>query len=93
MNYDRRCTSVADCFPVYEGLVGCCGGSCPNTAIRQDALTKYMSDVDRVSAASCNGVRPPCGINPFCDRQPGRVACNRGICQLEAASADAASDE
>src|SRR5471030_694972 len=29
-NYPGNCASVADCFAVYEGPVGCCGGGCPN---------------------------------------------------------------
>src|ERR1700746_901531 len=37
-NYERKCASVADCVPVYEGHIGCCGGGeCPNTVIAQVA--------------------------------------------------------
>ncbi|SRR5260221_13671119 len=91
-NYDRKCTSVADCFPVYEGPVGCCGGACPNTAIRQDALTKYMSDFDRAVTSVCHGLIPPCPAGPICDQEMGRVTCDNAVCQLEGPSADAGSD-
>jgi hypothetical protein len=54
-NYDRKCASVADCVPVYEGHVGCCGGGeCPNTAIAQVALAKYTAAL--ALAATCGGV-------------------------------------
>src|SRR5471030_1412652 len=56
-NYPGNCASVADCFAVYEGPVGCCGGGCPNAAIRADALPKYTSDF--ATAEHCT-VQPPC---------------------------------
>ena len=55
--YSLSCTSVADCFAVYVGPVGCCGGGCPNTAIRAVDLQKYMSAFDQ--AMKCS-VQPPC---------------------------------
>jgi hypothetical protein len=80
-SYDRRCTTVADCFPVYEGVVGCCGVGCPNTAVRQDQATQYMSDVNRLEAASCMKQATPCP-QPLCDGD--RLQCASGVCQLEA---------
>jgi hypothetical protein len=96
-NYDRKCASVADCIPVYEGHVGCCGGGdCPNTAIAQVALSKYTMDLSL--AASCGGGRPPCphigGTSPGGNAcQDGRVACDNGICILAMPPSDAAQDE
>jgi hypothetical protein len=81
-NYDRSCASVADCMPVLEGTLGCCGLAltCPNTAISVDALAKYTSDVDR--ATKCEG-QSTCpgrgGANPCM----GRVTCQSGTCALE----------
>ena len=59
-NYPHTCASVADCFPVYEGPVGCCGGGCANAAIRADALPKYMSDVNTATreAIACATGKP-----------------------------------
>src|SRR5260221_12145025 len=94
-NYDRKCGSVADCVPVYEGLVGCCGGGqCPNTAIAQVALAKYTAALGL--AATCTGVQPPC---PDITRpggngcQVGRFTCDNGIFILAMPPSDAATDE
>lgn len=48
-NYDRKCTTVADCVPIFEGTVGCCGPGCPNTAISAASLPKFMSDLEMAS--------------------------------------------
>jgi hypothetical protein len=85
MSYARNCASVADCFAVYEGPVGCCGGGCPNAAIRADALAKYTSDF--VAAEHCD-VQPPCAVGGACGTD--RVACVSGVCQLETPDAGAA---
>jgi hypothetical protein len=91
-NYDRTCLSVADCVPVYEGPVGCCGGECPNTAIAQVALARYTMDVGL--AAACGGVQPPCGPLPGGNECPdGRVTCDNGVCILAMPPSDAATDE
>jgi hypothetical protein len=95
-NYDQRCTNVADCVPVYEGQVGCCGGSgCPNTAISQVAFAKYTFDLGR--AATCGGAPQACpagGAGPGGNAcQDGRVACDNGICTLATPPSDAATDE
>jgi len=89
-NYDRACASVADCVPVFEGTVGCCGLSltCPNTAIRADALAKYMSDAE--SASKCD-IQPPCPPGGMCTS--GRVVCQAGTCSLESPPPDAAATE
>ena len=87
-SYARTCASVADCFAVYEGPVGCCG-SCPNTAIRQDAAAAYMSNFDAAVAATCKGLQPPCAFQRCPD---GRVDCIAGVCQLEMPAADAATE-
>ena len=84
-NYARNCASVADCFAVYEGPVGCCGGGCPNAAIRADAVAKYTSDF--VAAEHCD-VQPPCFVGGACATD--RVACVSGVCQLETPDAGAA---
>jgi hypothetical protein len=78
-SYGRTCTTVADCFAVYEGPVGCCGGGCPNTAIRADLLPKYMSAFDE--AMKCS-VQPPCPP-PDPSLCVGRLSCDNGVCQLE----------
>jgi hypothetical protein len=83
-NYSQKCASVADCFAVYVGPVGCCGGGCPNVAIRADALPKYMSDFN--TATHCD-VTPPC--TPPLSCATGRVECVSGMCQLEAPDASA----
>jgi hypothetical protein len=80
-SYARDCASVADCVAVYEGPVGCCGGGCPNAAIRADALPKYTSD------EHCT-VQPPCPVGGACATD--RVACVSGVCQLETPDAGAA---
>jgi|SRR5450432_3197374 len=90
-NYDRACASVAECAPVLEGTLGCCGLAltCPNTAISVNALAKYTSDVDR--ATKCEGMST-CpgrgGANPCM----GRVTCQSGTCALESPP-DAAVDQ
>jgi hypothetical protein len=91
-NYDRTCTSVADCFPVYEGPVVCGVGGCPNAAIRQDALAKYTVDFHRASVCPAN--HPPFDGDtggPSCPE--GRVACENAVCQLEVQASDAGSEE
>lgn len=76
--YSLSCTSVADCFAVYAGPVGCCGGGCPNAAIRAVDLQRYMSALDQ--AAKCS-VQPPCLPPPSnCD---GRLSCNNGVCAFD----------
>jgi hypothetical protein len=79
-NYARDCATVADCFAVYEGPVNCCGGGCPNAAIRADALPKYMSDV--TTALHC-GVALACPLGIILC-QTGRVGCVAGVCAFEA---------
>jgi hypothetical protein len=88
-NYDRKCASVADCVPVFEGTVGCCGLAltCPNTAIRADALAQYMSAAERASKCA---VQPPCPSGGMCTS--GRIVCQAGTCALEVPS-DAATTE
>jgi hypothetical protein len=81
-NYDRSCASVADCMPVLEGTLGCCGLAltCPNTAISVDALAKYTSDVERVTKCEGQSTCPARGgANPC----TGRVTCQSGTCALE----------
>jgi len=93
-NYDRKCGSVADCVPVYEGPVGCCGVSgCPNTAISQVALAKYTFDFSR--ATNCGGMQAcPNGTRLGGNAcQDGRVACDNGVCILAMPPSDAAIDE
>jgi hypothetical protein len=80
-NYLRNCTTVADCVPVYEGPVGFCGGGCPNTSIRADALPKFMSDFNMASQSNAPAPCPQGSQASLCDT--GRVACVSGVCQLE----------
>jgi len=84
-SYARNCATVADCVAVYEGPIGCCGGGCPNAAIRADALADYTSDVF-AAAPTCNPP-PPCAAPLPCDT--GRVACVAAVCTLEAPAPDA----
>ena len=78
-DYDQTCQAVVDCVPVAEGTIGCCGlESCPNAAIRQDALAGYMSDL-AARTPHCTP-EPPCAPPPVdCS---GRVACTNGVCAL-----------
>jgi hypothetical protein len=85
-NYANNCASVADCFAVYEGPVGCCGGGCPNAAIRADAVPKYTSDFNTATPV-CNP-RPPCAA-PGLGCNDGRVACVSGACAFETSDASA----
>jgi hypothetical protein len=89
--YPRNCVTVADCFPVFEGVVGCCGGGCPNTAIRQDAVAAFMTASEAARMTSCHGVQPPCPSGPMCT--VGRVTCDNGVCGLASPPADAAAQE
>jgi hypothetical protein len=86
--YSLSCASVADCFAVYAGPVGCCGGGCPNVAIRAVDLPKYTNAFDQASKCS---VQPPCAAqNPaLC---LGRLSCNAGVCTFELPDAGSASD-
>jgi hypothetical protein len=84
-SFARNCASVADCFAVYEGSVGCCCCGCPNAAIRADALPKYTSDL--ASAETCD-IPTSCPGGRTC--ATGRVACVSGECQLETPDASAA---
>ena len=88
-NYDRSCASVADCSPVFEGTLGCCGLAltCPNTAISVNALAKYTSDVDRATKCEALSTCPARGGPNPCT---GRVTCQSGTCALEMPSFDAA---
>jgi hypothetical protein len=82
--YSLSCTSVADCFAVYTGAIGCCGAGCPNTAIRAVDLQKYMSTLAQVP--SCT-IQPPCvSLDPNCD---GRLSCNAGVCEFDLPDAGA----
>jgi hypothetical protein len=78
-DYDQTCQAVVDCVPIAEGPIGCCGlESCPNAAIRQDALARYTSDLE-ARTPRCTPP-PPCAPPPVdCT---GRVACTNGVCAL-----------
>ena len=78
-DYDQKCQAVVDCVPIAEGTIGCCGlESCPNAAIRQDALARYTSDLE-ARTPRCTPP-PPCAPPPVdCS---GRVACTNGVCAL-----------
>src|SRR6476620_2613736 len=56
--YNRRCSTDQDCVPVFEGTIGCCGPSCPNTAINASDQPRYTADV--------NARRPICNPQPPC---------------------------
>jgi hypothetical protein len=77
-DYARTCASVADCKPIYEGRLGCCGLPCPNTAIRQDAFAQYEMDV----GARFPLCIPAPGCTPPLPCASGRVACTNGTCEL-----------
>ncbi len=89
-SYPRNCATAADCFPVFEGVVPCCGGGCPNTAIRQDAAAAFMTVSEAARETSCHGVQPPCPAGPIC---VSPVTCDKGVCGLASPSADAAGQE
>ena len=81
-NYRRECVSAADCSVVFEGIVYCCGGGCPNTAIRADEVPAFMTAFEAAREASCNGVQPPCPSGPICGAS--RATCRDGLCQFAA---------
>jgi hypothetical protein len=78
-DYARTCQEVADCIAVYEGPLGCCGGSCPNAAISAAAANDYARDVNRRSP-QCSQVIPCPPVSPVCPG--GRIACQDGLCVL-----------
>jgi hypothetical protein len=85
--FDRACTDVVDCVPVYEGALSCCSNQpCSNAAIRQDALAIYAADVTARTPMCQEPFTPgSCLPGPVCT---GRVACTNGLCVLESPSGD-----
>jgi hypothetical protein len=88
-NYDRSCASVADCVPIFEGTLGCCGlgATCPNAAISADALPKYASDAQRASTCMVPSACPDIIIRCAA----GRITCTEGTCALEQPPSDASA--
>jgi hypothetical protein len=101
-DYDLSCTSVADCVPVSEGMLGCCQVTCPNAAVPKAVLAKYDADLKRIMACPpnvmCGGTPPGCPAPGTCNGPPfcaggGRITCDNGACALATPSADAATSE
>lgn len=90
-DYPRDCATAADCFAVFEGVVSCCGGGCPNTAIRRDSVARYRTAFEAVRTASCQGFQPPCSAGPMCIAIEG--TCDNGMCGVASPPADAAPHE
>jgi hypothetical protein len=92
-DYDRSCTSVADCTAVYVGVLSCCSQQpCPNAAIRLDKLATYMSDVSARMPAMCPSPVTPgtCRPPPQCQ---GRLNCSSGVCTLDEPPVDGATTD
>jgi hypothetical protein len=91
-DYDRACEDVAECFPVFEGALSCCSTqACPNTAIREDKVATYMSDVDARRPMCASPVTPgTCRSQTACSA--GRVECASGVCTLVFPSDGSATD-
>jgi hypothetical protein len=89
-DYPRSCATAAECSAVFEGAVPCCGGGCPNTAIRKDAAPRFMTDSEAARTASCDGVQPPCPSGPICAAP--QVTCDKGVCGLAPPQTDAAQE-
>src|SRR5215203_2915962 len=79
-NYRRDCVTAADCSVVFEGVVHCCGGGCPNTAIRADEVAAFMTALEAAREASCNGVQPPCPSPPVCGAS--HATCRDAQCEF-----------
>ena len=82
---DRSCSSDADCVPVYEGALGCCGGGCPNSAINKTAYPDYEADVASREPVCVPAL--PCVFlsNDVCK---AGAACRDGLCQFASQAAD-----
>jgi hypothetical protein len=76
-DYDRSCATVADCALVFVGDPGCCGGGCPNTAVRMSEVARVKRDVQ--AAKTCAGI-VDCAPSPGC--ADGRAQCIAATCQL-----------
>lgn len=84
--FQRSCSVDADCVPVYEGTLTCCGlGECPNAAINQSSFTAYKSTA-AARKPTCDGV--PClAITILCK---SAAVCTGGTCAFEHPGTDAA---
>jgi hypothetical protein len=74
-NYDQACTTDTDCVGVAEGNFCQPNAGCPNAAINQAALPRYMADVGKTygggsctAFSSCGFYYGPC--------------CHQGMCQM-----------
>jgi hypothetical protein len=76
-DYPQDCETVDDCMAVYSGTLGCCGGACPNSVIRADALAAYTKSLE-AHTPECL-LRPPCLPPTPCT---GRIACENNRCML-----------
>ena len=75
--YERACSVDADCAPVYEGSIGCCGGGCANAAINVASRALYLQDLE-ARVPVCNPA-PPCA--PLNDQVCGASAtCQSHVC-------------
>jgi hypothetical protein len=90
-DYDQSCEAVIDCAPVYVGPVGCCGTPCPNGAVRATVVERARNDVE--ATRDCK-VQPPCFPPATGGGCPDdRVLCDRGKCELQTLSQDAATSD
>ncbi len=72
-DYDKSCSSEADCAAVFEGPV--CGCACPNHAINVSELDRYNARQQELSQ-SCG--RPTVA----CSCAGGSTVCAGGTCDL-----------
>jgi hypothetical protein len=77
--FPRGCSVDSDCAAVYEGMLTCCGGGCPNAAINQTSLSAYE--------AAASSRTPTCSPAPPCAsislmNCPGTVRCVSGTCNF-----------
>ena len=78
--YGQACSTAADCVAIYLGELGCCGASCPNSAIAWTSNDTYQFDV--------TFRRPICTPAPTCDFLTNdecgtpSPTCSNGVCAL-----------
>ncbi len=79
-DYRQACSTAEDCVAIFLGELGCCGASCPNSAIAWSSNDAYQVDV--------TFRRPICYPAPPCERLTNdgcgtpSPTCENGVCAL-----------